>query len=191
MTSSSSSFPSSSKAFSTSKLYEVIKGVIRGREMPFPEQRADPCNSGNIYPSCPIVKGEKYQFKAWFEVKPFYPPVSAPTLLMAQRESGNQFPLLLTNNYHCSFVPPLPPPRQISIKVKYSLTDPTGQKVACVQVSTKIVDPNPKGSNSQRARNKSKALRNKVSPSSGGGKGAKTVVEKTTPAPTNNSNVDE
>lgn len=109
MTSSSSSFPSSSKAFSTSKLYEVIKGVIRGREMPFPEQRADPCNSGNIYPSCPIVKGEKYQFKAWFEVKPFYPPVSAPTLLMAQGESGNQFPLLLTNNYHCSFVPPLPP----------------------------------------------------------------------------------
>lgn len=62
-------------AFSTAKLYEVIKGVIRGREMPFPEQRADPCNSGNIYPSCPITKGEKYQFKAWFEVKPFYPPV--------------------------------------------------------------------------------------------------------------------
>lgn len=60
-----------------------------------------------------------------------------------------------------------------------------------MQVSTKIVDPNPKGSNSQRARNKSKALRNKVSPSSGGGKGAKTVVEKTTPAPTNNSNADE
>ena len=64
------------KAFSTNKLYEVIKGVIRGREMPFPEQRADPCNSGNIYPSCPIKQGENYQFKAWFEVKPFYPSVS-------------------------------------------------------------------------------------------------------------------
>lgn len=76
MTSSSSSSFLSREAFSTSKLYEVIKGVIRGREMPFPEQRADPCASGNIYPSCPIVKGEKYQFKAWFEVKPFYPPVS-------------------------------------------------------------------------------------------------------------------
>lgn len=63
-------------AFSTTKLYEVIKGVIRGREMPFPEQRADPCNSGNINPSCPIKEGEKYQFKAGFEVKPFYPPVS-------------------------------------------------------------------------------------------------------------------
>ncbi len=55
---------------------EVIKGVIRGRELPFPEQRADPCNSGNILPNCPLKKGQTYQFKASFEVKPFYPPVS-------------------------------------------------------------------------------------------------------------------
>lgn len=47
---------------------------------------------------------------------------------------------------------------QISIKVKYSLTDPTGQKVACVQVSAKIVDPNPKSS----SRTRSKSLRNKT-----------------------------
>lgn len=128
-------------AFSTNKLYEVIKGVIRGREMPFPEQRADPCNSGNIYPSCPVKQGEKYQFKAWFEVKPFYPPVSEHS-----RRTWH--------THQCSL--------QISIKVKYSLTDPTGQKVACVQVAAKIVDPNPTKS-SQRNRNRSKSSRNKTS----------------------------
>jgi hypothetical protein len=63
-------------ALNTNKLSEVIKGVIRGRELPFPEQRADPCNSGNILPNCPLKKGQTYQFKASFEVKPFYPPVS-------------------------------------------------------------------------------------------------------------------
>ncbi len=35
--------------------------------------------------------------------------------------------------------------------MKYSLTDPTGQNVACVQVSAKIIDPNPK-TNNQRSR---------------------------------------
>ncbi|KAJ6217914.1 hypothetical protein RDWZM_009071, partial [Blomia tropicalis] len=101
----------------TNKLYEVIKGVIRGREMPFPEQRADPCNSGNILPSCPIKKGERYQFKAWFEVKPFI----------------------------------------------HRLTDPAGQKVACVQVAAKIIDPNSK--TNQRARNRSKTTKNKTNKS--------------------------
>ncbi|OTF81501.1 hypothetical protein BLA29_013012, partial [Euroglyphus maynei] len=41
--------------------------------MPFPQQQIDPCNSGNINPSCPLKKDEHYQFKAWFEVKPYYP----------------------------------------------------------------------------------------------------------------------
>lgn len=63
-------------ATNTDKLFEVIKGVIRGREMPFPQQQIDPCNSGNIIPSCPLKKNELYQFKAWFEVKPYYPPVN-------------------------------------------------------------------------------------------------------------------
>lgn len=52
----------------------MIKGVVRGRELPFPETRKDPC-SGYITPSCPIIKDEQYLFKASFEVKPFYPPV--------------------------------------------------------------------------------------------------------------------
>ena len=107
--------------------------------MPFPEQRNDPCNSGNIYPACPIKKGEVYQFKAWFEVKPFYPAVRINT------NSHNAF-----HNNKINFFPP-----QISIKVKYSLTDPTGQKIACVQVSAKIVDPNSKSGQRSRARSKS------------------------------------
>jgi len=57
------------------KVSEVIKGVIRGREIPFPEQRQDPCASGNIQPSCPIVKDKKYVYKATFDIKPFYPPI--------------------------------------------------------------------------------------------------------------------
>jgi hypothetical protein len=48
--------------------------VVRGRELPFPETRKDPCG-GYITPSCPIIKDEQYLFKASFEVKPFYPPV--------------------------------------------------------------------------------------------------------------------
>ncbi|CAG2163487.1 unnamed protein product [Oppiella nova] len=108
----------------TNKLSEVIKGVIRGRELPFPEQRADPCSSGNIIPDCPLKKGNSYQFKAAFEVKPFYPP--------------------------------------ISIKVKYSLTDPTGQSVVCVQVSAKIVDPDgPKTTNQRPRSSRPKSRSNK------------------------------
>jgi len=34
--------------------------------------------------------------------------------------------------------------------VKYTLADPTGQTVACVQLAAKIIDPNPK--NNQKAR---------------------------------------
>nr|XP_046919723.1 NPC intracellular cholesterol transporter 2 homolog a-like [Dermatophagoides farinae] len=105
----------------TDKLFEVIKGVIRGREMPFPQQQIDPCNSGNIIPSCPLKKNELYQFKAWFEVKPYYPP--------------------------------------ISLKVSYMLTDPTEQKIACVQVATKIVDPKKRNIKSNQA---NRSLRNRM-----------------------------
>ncbi|KAH9421905.1 Phosphatidylglycerol/phosphatidylinositol transfer protein [Dermatophagoides pteronyssinus] len=105
----------------TSKLFEVIKGVIRGREMPFPQQQIDPCNSGNIFPSCPLKKDEHYQFKAWFEVKPYYPP--------------------------------------ISLKVSYTLTDPIGQKIACVQVATKIVDPRKKNLKSNQP---NRSMRNRM-----------------------------
>jgi len=98
----------------TNKLSEVIKGVIRGRELPFPEQRSDPCRSGNILPKCPLKQGSKYQFIATFEIKEFYPA--------------------------------------IPIKVKYTLADPTGQTVACVQLAAKIIDPNPKSNQKARGR---------------------------------------
>jgi hypothetical protein len=57
-----------------SSLNEIIKGVIRGRELQFPEQRADPCKS-TISPSCPIKIGKHYQYKATFEVKAHYPAI--------------------------------------------------------------------------------------------------------------------
>lgn len=57
-----------------SSLNEIIKGVIRGRELQFPEQRADPCKS-TISPSCPIKIGKHYQYKAMFEVKAHYPAI--------------------------------------------------------------------------------------------------------------------
>lgn len=60
---------------STDTLGEIIKGVVKGRELPFPEARKDPCNNGNLTPACPIRAGQKYQFKAKFQVKPFYPTV--------------------------------------------------------------------------------------------------------------------
>lgn len=55
-------------------LSEIIKGVVRGRELQFPEQRADPCKS-TISPGCPIKAGKFYQYKATFEVKPYYPAI--------------------------------------------------------------------------------------------------------------------
>jgi len=57
-----------------SALSEIIKGVIRGRELQFPEQRADPCKS-TISPACPIKLGKLYQYKATFEVKQHYPAI--------------------------------------------------------------------------------------------------------------------
>ena len=57
-----------------SSLSEIIKGIIRGRELQFPEQRADPCKS-TISPGCPIRKGKHYQYKAMFEVKAHYPAI--------------------------------------------------------------------------------------------------------------------
>lgn len=57
-----------------SSLSEVIKGVVRGRELQFPEQRSDPCKS-TISPSCPIKAGKFYQYKASFEIKPYYPAI--------------------------------------------------------------------------------------------------------------------
>lgn len=85
-------------------LNEVIKGVIRGRELQFPEQRNDPCKS-TISPSCPIRLGKLYQYKATFEVKAHYPA--------------------------------------IPVKVRYALANASGDIVACVQISAKIVDPSP------------------------------------------------
>lgn len=85
-------------------LTEVIKGVVRGRELPFPEQRKDPCKS-TISPECPIRIGKFYQYKASFEIKPYYPA--------------------------------------IPVKVRYALANPAGDIVACVQISAKIIDPNP------------------------------------------------
>lgn len=57
-----------------SSLNEIIKGVVRGRELQFPEQRADPCKS-TISPSCPIRVGKFYQYRATFEIKPYYPAI--------------------------------------------------------------------------------------------------------------------
>uniref|UniRef100_A0A6G1SDG6 Epididymal secretory protein E1 n=1 Tax=Aceria tosichella TaxID=561515 RepID=A0A6G1SDG6_9ACAR len=57
-----------------SSLSEIIKGIIRGRELQFPEQRADPCKS-TISPGCPIKIGKHYQYKAQFEVKAHYPAI--------------------------------------------------------------------------------------------------------------------
>lgn len=57
-----------------SSLNEIIKGIIRGRELQFPEQRADPCKS-TITPHCPIKLGRAYQYRATFEVKPHYPAI--------------------------------------------------------------------------------------------------------------------
>ena len=56
-------------------LVEVIKGIVRGKELPFPEKPKDPCD-GHLTPGCPVKKGTFYRFKASFEVKPFYPAVS-------------------------------------------------------------------------------------------------------------------
>lgn len=57
-----------------SSLSEIIKGIIRGRELQFPEQRADPCKS-TISPHCPIKPGKHYQYRATFEVKAHYPAI--------------------------------------------------------------------------------------------------------------------
>ncbi|KAI1294669.1 NPC intracellular cholesterol transporter 2 -like protein a [Halotydeus destructor] len=82
-----------------------IKGIVRGRELPFPEKMKNPCD-GLLTPGCPLVKGTEYSYSASFEVKPFYPP--------------------------------------IPVEIKYGLTDAAGDLIACFQVASKLVDPNPK-----------------------------------------------
>lgn len=68
-----------------SSLSEQIKGVVRGRELPFPEQRKDPCKS-TISPHCPIKTNSFYKYKAKFEIKPYYPaiPVKVRYALVSQ-----------------------------------------------------------------------------------------------------------
>lgn len=71
-----------------SSLNEIIKGVIRGRELQFPEQRADPCRS-TISPSCPIKPGKHYQYKASFEVKPYYPAIPVKVRYALANQNGD------------------------------------------------------------------------------------------------------
>jgi len=58
----------------TKRVVEVIKGVIKGKELPFPDKGLNPCR-GKITPGCPIRKDTEYTIKAPFEIKKFYPPV--------------------------------------------------------------------------------------------------------------------
>lgn len=71
-----------------SSLSEIIKGVVRGRELQFPEQRADPCKS-TISPACPIKSGKFYQYKATFEVKPFYPAIPVKVRYALANQAGD------------------------------------------------------------------------------------------------------
>ena len=70
-----------------SALSEIIKGVIRGRELQFPEQRADPCKS-TISPHCPIKPGKHYQYKAAFEVKSHYPAIPVKVRYALANQAG-------------------------------------------------------------------------------------------------------
>jgi len=69
-------------------LVEVIKGIVRGKELPFPEKPKEPCN-GHLTPGCPIKKGTAYQFKASFEVKPFYPAIPIQIKYMLTDKAGS------------------------------------------------------------------------------------------------------
>lgn len=69
-------------------LSEIIKGVIRGRELQFPEQRSDPCKS-TISPHCPIKPGKLYQYKATFEVKPHYPAIPVKVRYALANSAGD------------------------------------------------------------------------------------------------------
>lgn len=71
-----------------SSLSEIIQGVIRGRELQFPEQRADPCKS-TISPSCPIKVGKLYQYKAIFEIKPYYPAIPVKVRYALANQNGD------------------------------------------------------------------------------------------------------
>lgn len=69
-------------------LSEIIKGVVRGRELQFPEQRADPCKS-TISPGCPIKVGKFYQYKASFEIKPYYPAIPVKVRYALANQAGD------------------------------------------------------------------------------------------------------
>lgn len=71
-----------------SSLSELIQGVIRGRELQFPEQRADPCKS-TISPSCPIKISKHYQYKAIFEIKPYYPAIPVKVRYALLNQNGD------------------------------------------------------------------------------------------------------
>lgn len=71
-----------------SSLSEVIKGIIRGREMQFPEQRSDPCRT-IISPGCPIKVNKAYQYKASFEIKPYYPAIPVKVKYALVNQNGD------------------------------------------------------------------------------------------------------
>lgn len=71
-----------------SSLSEIIKGVVRGRELQFPEQRTNPCGS-TISPGCPIKAGKFYQYKANFEIKPYYPAIPVKVRYALANPSGD------------------------------------------------------------------------------------------------------
>ncbi|RWS31365.1 major epididymal secretory protein HE1-like protein [Leptotrombidium deliense] len=60
--------------FDADSVNEVIKGIVRGKELPFPEKKKDPCD-GYLTPTCPLKQGSEYVMAEHVEVKPFYPAI--------------------------------------------------------------------------------------------------------------------
>lgn len=60
-------------AVDVAELEDEIKGVVRGKELPFPRKKVPPCEL--LSPGCPIKSGQEYTFSYVTLVKPFYPAV--------------------------------------------------------------------------------------------------------------------
>lgn len=53
----------------------VVHGIIMGMEMPFPLPNPDACKDSGL--SCPLMKGQNYEYVASLPIRRAYPKVSA------------------------------------------------------------------------------------------------------------------
>ncbi|RWS16209.1 uncharacterized protein B4U79_17878 [Dinothrombium tinctorium] len=102
------------KTINADDVIENVKGIVRGKELPFPADKVSPCN-GLLTPSCPLKENEQYVFSQTVKVKPFYPaiPIRVKYSLMDPNEN-----LISCLEFGAKIIDPNPRPKNRGRKRK-------------------------------------------------------------------------